>query len=268
MVTKIISGGQTGADQGALDAAIKLNIPHGGWIPKGRLTEDGVLPDKYQLKEMPTASYPKRTEQNVIDSDGTLIITHGKLTGGSKLTREFALKHAKQILHINLNIVIPFNAAREIITWIRKNNINILNVAGTRASDNPLIHDATMDIIEAVYYLGFVNEKKKHLSDDKTSIDTYPQTMNEAVERLISELSLKDRTTIANMTEDEVINLDSTIGKYILINFGLLAGNKTLIESCKHESPSIVFHDDDACEVILRALWHNLQETHTLRLVK
>ncbi len=85
MLKKIISGGQTGADQAALDAAIKLGIPHGGWIPKGRSTENGKLPDKYKLKEMPTKSYPNRTEQNVIDSDGTLIITHGKLTGGSNL---------------------------------------------------------------------------------------------------------------------------------------------------------------------------------------
>ena len=90
MLRKIISGGQTGADRAALDAAIELGIPHGGWIPKGRLTEDGPLPDRYQLVEMPTASYPKRTEQNVIDSDGTLIVTHGKLTGGSALTQKLA----------------------------------------------------------------------------------------------------------------------------------------------------------------------------------
>ena len=83
MIKRIISGGQTGADRAALDFAIKMDLPHGGWIPKGRLAEDGPLPEKYQLQEMPTQNYPKRTEQNVIDSDGTLIITHGKLTGGS-----------------------------------------------------------------------------------------------------------------------------------------------------------------------------------------
>jgi predicted Rossmann-fold nucleotide-binding protein len=81
MIKKIISGGQTGADQAALDVAIELGIPHGGWIPKGRKTEAGRLPEKYHLKEMPTAEYRKRTEQNVIDSDGTLIISHGELNG-------------------------------------------------------------------------------------------------------------------------------------------------------------------------------------------
>ena len=72
MIQKIISGGQTGADQAALDAAIKLGISHGGWIPKGRITEHGPLPDRYKLQEMPTDSYPARTEQNIIDSDGTV----------------------------------------------------------------------------------------------------------------------------------------------------------------------------------------------------
>ena len=81
-IRKIISGGQTGADQAALDFAIDRGIPHGGWVPKGRKTETGMLPEKYQLKEMETASYSKRTEQNVIDSDGTFIISHGTLTGG------------------------------------------------------------------------------------------------------------------------------------------------------------------------------------------
>ena len=85
MIEKIISGGQTGADQGALDAAINLGIPHGGWIPKGRITEDGPLPDRYNLIEMPSASYPDRTRKNIRESDGTLILSHSRLTSGSEL---------------------------------------------------------------------------------------------------------------------------------------------------------------------------------------
>jgi hypothetical protein len=76
MIKKIISGGQTGADRAALDVAIILKIPHGGWVPKGRLAEDGPIHTRYNLKDMPTDSYEARTEQNVIDSDGTLIISH------------------------------------------------------------------------------------------------------------------------------------------------------------------------------------------------
>ena len=79
MIKKIISGGQTGVDRAALDAALELGIEVGGWCPKGRLAEDGTVPDKYPLKEMDTNAYPARTEQNVIDSDGTLIIFWGKM---------------------------------------------------------------------------------------------------------------------------------------------------------------------------------------------
>ena len=111
MLKKIISGGQTGADQAALDAAIKYNFPHGGWITKGRKTEDGRLPDNYKLEEMPTDSYPKRTEQNIIDSKGTVIISHGKLTGGSKLTQGLANKHNRPCLHIDLNETPAFIAS-------------------------------------------------------------------------------------------------------------------------------------------------------------
>ena len=88
MLKKIISGGQTGADIAGIDAAIASGLSYGGWLPKGRRTEDGPLPETYALQEMKTRGYPKRTEQNVIDSDGTVIFVRGKLTGGSDLTRK------------------------------------------------------------------------------------------------------------------------------------------------------------------------------------
>jgi len=130
MLKKIISGGQTGADQAALDVAIKLGIPHGGWIPRGRKTETGVLDHKYNLKEMETFDYNKRTEQNVIDSDGTLIISHGRLSGGSDYTREMTLLHHRPWLHIDLNKRSAFQAAEKIKSWLTENEIEVLNVAG------------------------------------------------------------------------------------------------------------------------------------------
>ncbi|BBO86726.1 hypothetical protein DSCO28_72920 (plasmid) [Desulfosarcina ovata subsp. sediminis] len=144
---KIISGGQTGADQGALDAAIALNIPHGGWIPKGRKTEAGPLPPQYQLQEMPTASYPARTEKNVLDSDGTVIITYGSLAGGSALTRKLARQHGRSCLHIDLYANSIPEAAKAIRKWIGENDISVLNVAGSRESKRPGIQDITHQII-------------------------------------------------------------------------------------------------------------------------
>jgi hypothetical protein len=150
MLTKIISGGQTGADRAALDAAIDLDIPHGGWIPKGRKTEDGTLPDKYQLQEMPTSSYPKRTEQNILDSDGTLILSHGKLTGGSALTRKLSKQHNRPWLHIDLDKVDKTEPVQIIAGWIDKHDIQILNVAGPRASKDQGIHDFVLSILNRV----------------------------------------------------------------------------------------------------------------------
>ena len=151
MVTKIISGGQTGADRAALDFAIKHNIPYGGWVPKGRKTEDGTLPEKYQLQEMPTGEYAKRTEQNILDSDGTLIVSHEYLTGGSALTEFLAEKHKKPCVHIDLNKLNQKEAAFIINKWRRTNRIRVLNVAGPRAGKDPMIYQATLELLEAVF---------------------------------------------------------------------------------------------------------------------
>ena len=141
MLTKIISGGQTGADQAALDAAIEMAIPHGGWIPKGRLTESGPLPEKYNLQEMPTKDYLKRTKQNVHDSHGTVIFSHGELKGGSKRTGDFATELCKPWLHIDLNKTLPSESAEVLAAWIKAHGIGVLNVAGSRASKDSLIYD-------------------------------------------------------------------------------------------------------------------------------
>ena len=154
MLTKIISGGQTGADQGALDAAIKLGLPHGGWLPKGRPTEEGPLDEKYKLQEMPTASYSARTEKNVVDSDGTVILSHTEeLSGGSKLIQDLARRHWKPCLHINLSEVPAFIASSEINTWVREHNIKVLNVGGPRASKDPDIYRDTYYVIQGTILL-------------------------------------------------------------------------------------------------------------------
>ena len=152
MISKIISGGQTGADRAALDVAIDYGIPHGGWIPKGRKTEDGILPDKYNLQEMPTSSYPKRTEKNILDSDGTLIISHGELTGGSALTRKLATKHGRPWLHIDLD-TIDVDPSNVIKPWIGMYGIKVLNVAGSRASKDPDIYKDTVKLLKAVHHI-------------------------------------------------------------------------------------------------------------------
>ena len=132
-IQKIISGGQTGVDRAALDFAIQNKIPHGGFCPKGRLAEDGPIPDQYQLIELESEDYRDRTEKNVIESDGTLIIYSEKLRGGTKLTATFAKDHSKPVFKIKLD---QKNRVPEVINWIRENQIQILNVAGPRESSH------------------------------------------------------------------------------------------------------------------------------------
>jgi hypothetical protein len=148
-IKRIISGGQAGADQAGLDAAIELGIPHGGWIPKGRKTEEGPLPEKYQLKEMRTASYPKRTEKNILDSDATLIFTHGKLNGGSELTAKLAKTHGFPWLHVDLKKSGIQEAVAILKAWFEQNpSIQTLNVAGSRSSKAPGLYEAVKEVLK------------------------------------------------------------------------------------------------------------------------
>ncbi|MDL1981898.1 MAG: putative molybdenum carrier protein [Deltaproteobacteria bacterium] len=274
MIKKIISGGQTGADRGAIDAAIKYSYPYGGWIPKGRLTENGPLPDEYELKEMPTKNYPNRTEKNVLASDGTVIITHGKLTGGSALTKKLAKKHKRPYLHINLNKTPAFLASSEINAWINKNNIEVLNVAGSRASKDPQIYEDTKYIIQGVILLQLVNARAgANITDfDKNEylekLPVPPRTVDEAVDRVIEDLDLRDRVTISNMDLDDLFNLHPHLHVYFKYAFGLWSGNKELIESCRSISKEPVNDENDATSVILGVLFKKLLETHKLRTVK
>lgn len=274
MFKKIISGGQTGADQGALDAAIKYSFPHGGWIPKGRMTDDGRLPDNYKLKEMPTESYSKRTEKNILESDGTVIISRGKLTGGSALTQKLAQKYKRPFLHIDLNKTPAFIAASEINNWIIKHGIEILNVAGSRASKDSEIYEDTRYIIEGVILLGLVHTQSGSLLTDR-DMDEYleklpvpPKTVDEAVDQLLEDLGLSDKVEIANMNLDDLVNLHPHLHVYFKNAFGLWPGNKELIESCRAISKEPVRDDDDATSIILGVLFKKLYETHKLRAVK
>jgi hypothetical protein len=148
-ITKIVSGGQTGADRAALDWAIERGVPHGGWCPKGRKAEDGPIDGRYQLQETGSVDYLKRTEWNIRDSDGTVIFTmRSELTGGSKRTAGFALKHRKPCLHLHSGETISQCAVR-LSEFLRANNIRILNVAGSRGSKEPEVGAFVRAVLDA-----------------------------------------------------------------------------------------------------------------------
>ena len=130
---KIVSGGQTGVDRAALDVAIFLDIPHGGWCPQGRRSENGVIPSTYKLKETKERDYSVRTERNVVESDATLILFWNQMMGGTELTRKMALKHHRALFCVDLEIV-GDEDLRNVRAWINKHSIRVLNVAGPRES--------------------------------------------------------------------------------------------------------------------------------------
>ena len=148
---RIISGGQTGADQGALSACLQLGFPCGGWVPKGRRTEKGRVPARYRMRQHWSRHYPRRTERNVRDSDCTIIFTYGKPDGGSLLTIDFAKKHRKPCLKVDLNRAQEQVVAR-IVRWLKRRcpENGVLNVAGARRSKAPGIHMAVKRAIRDV----------------------------------------------------------------------------------------------------------------------
>ena len=135
---RIVSGGQAGVDRAALDVAIAFGIAHGGWCPAGRLAEDGRIPPHYALRETGSSAYGVRTEWNVRDSDGTLVLATGTPRGGSALTCQLARTHGKPLLIVDLADPPPPTAVH---VWLAAHAIDTLNVAGPRASTEHGIYE-------------------------------------------------------------------------------------------------------------------------------
>ncbi|SAL49355.1 putative molybdenum carrier protein [Caballeronia concitans] len=147
---QIVCGGQTGADQAALVWAMENEIQHGGWCPKGRKTESGVLDKRFRLREAPSPSYLQRTEWNVRDSDATVIFTMTEtLSGGSKRTAEFAQRHGKPWLALS-----PSQSVDQLARFLSDHRIRVLNVAGSRHSTAPgieaFVHQSLSNAVHVV----------------------------------------------------------------------------------------------------------------------
>ena len=148
----IISGGQTGVDRAALDFALRHDLPHGGSAPAGRLAEDGVIPARYRMTEI-DGGYRRRTKQNVIDGDATLILIRGELEGGSLATRRFAEKLGRPHMVVSLDWDELRARAGEALRWLADGGVRVLNVAGPRESKCPGIHAQALDFLETMLAL-------------------------------------------------------------------------------------------------------------------
>lgn len=147
MIEKVISGGQTGVDRAALDAAIAAGLPCGGWCPSGRHADDGPIPDRYPLQETTGMDHTVRTEHNVRDSDGTLMLYRGALQGGTAYAVLMAGHLKRPVLALNLDQ--PTDPA-SIAEWIGEHGIRVLHIGGQRESSSPGIYAAARTLVEAI----------------------------------------------------------------------------------------------------------------------
>ena len=151
-IQKIISGGQTGVDRAGLDFAIRVGIPHGGFCPKNRRSENGRIPDKYNLTETPYKGYPSRTCMNVEHSDGTLIVFKGSffrfLCGGTRQTLDICKELDKPRFVVDLRYKLK---TKKFVEWVRENNIQVLNIAGQSESKCPGIGEKAEKVLTILF---------------------------------------------------------------------------------------------------------------------
>lgn len=150
MLEKIISGGQTGVDRAALDMALAFGLATGGWCPRGRRAEDGVIAEHYRLTETPSRAYRQRTAWNVRDSDGTLVLCCGEPVGGTAWTLKKAKQFQKPLYIQRLSRAYP-TAVDAVQAWLRANDLRVLNVAGPRESTEPGIYAAARVFLEQLF---------------------------------------------------------------------------------------------------------------------
>ena len=155
---KIVSGGQTGVDRAALDVALRAHLPCGGWVPKGRQAEDGVIPDRYPLDECSMAGAEERTRLNVRDSDATLILVRSHppedVEDGTALTLRYTETLSKPTLVVDMD---QPTDPQGVADWLAGSGVRVLNVAGPRESSSPGIYEAAVEFLSAM--LSFIRPR-------------------------------------------------------------------------------------------------------------
>jgi hypothetical protein len=274
MIEKVISGGRPGAELAALDASIKLGIGYGGWIPKGDLSDIGTHANRYNLVEMPTANRTESFKKNIRESDGTLILSHGTSSGDMKNITSVIRRYSSPLLHVDLNNTSAFNAASLINDWIIDNDLNILHVTGPTQSEDDKIYPATLDILQAVYFLNLTETSlnqpmgAQELSAQTLKTALPPKTAEAAVDIIINEMHLKDRTLMANLREEEIAPLQLTLGLYIKKKLDIWSQDATLYHSCVTAAEKEKLDKSNLPMVLIKMMWKKLKDTHRLRVVK
>jgi hypothetical protein len=272
MINKIISGGESGVEQAALDIAMKMDIARGGWITSRQKEELGQKTERYALSEMPDVNYARVAEHNVSDSNGVLIISRGELITNAALHQRIAQKLKRPSLLIDLNKTVEFQASEQISAWIVRHRIRILNITGHKESDDSRFYETTYNILETVFLMLIASDAQNEAvaADDRSAhalsdFINLPKTLEDAADMLEKRLTFREKTKIANMPEHKLSNVAMSLGPYIRSEFRL-DSNDNLMASCRRIYGSGTM--DDAILLIIERMWRQLQKANVLRVVR
>lgn len=269
MIRKIVSNGRAGVARGALDAALALEIPHGGWALPDNAGENEPLPGKYNLREMKTKSKTWCVERNVVETDGTLILTFADdMPEDALAARKSADKHHLPWILINLDRTGTFQAAQDIHDWLKEQDIHVIHVVGAASGNMKKKADkTTCGLLEAVYYLGLIESNmtapSRSLVDDGSPS---PMSIDDMVTLLSTEMPLKDRVILANMKEAQLELLEPTLGRHIQIrleHWRQSVASAAALEKMEKEAAGA----GEISALIIKKLWKRLRTTHRLRIV-
>ena len=271
---RIISGGLTVADQAVLDAAISLGVPHGGYIPWGRMTEIGTLSSKYKLQEMKTDNHFDCIERNVKESKGTLIISVAELNDDSKYARKITIKHSHQVFVVDLELTPSFEAVTLVYDWIQKYNIDVIYIIGPSTYEYLNIDRHMTIIVEGALLLDIMDAPQGSRFMDYTKemylkkLPVLPKTVDEAVDQIISDMTLEERVRMASFDKEELRVVNYSLSIFIRNQLFMKDINKELFESCQKVSGNKNLNENTAALVIIERLWEKLRKTYMLRIVK
>lgn len=262
MIVKIVTSGQVGVEQAAIEAAGRMELPCSG------------QPSGWDAKLGPMAAdqWAATVEENALAADGTLLFRTAKLPDFFRVIQRKIVASADAWLEIDLGQIAGFRAAEKISGWIVAKKIRVLHVSGSAESENSSLQRGIADVLEAVTYLLMMTENPSGFSRTPrlraAERRDLPTTVAAAVDHLDRHLPLKDRVLIANMTEKELPGLTVALGDYIKETFGLYVGNDDLMTACRFYLRRASVSPDEAAFAILRALWLKLEQSLRLRVVK
>jgi hypothetical protein len=264
MLEKILSSGRSGAERAALDLALELGLSCGGTFPAEAAAE---RPPIDELTPLSGADADACLEQNVVESDGTLMITFGRLCGDTDLARRLSLRHGRQLLHIDAAKTELSAAAELIRSWIEVYGITVLHVTGVDEEKSTALYAAAASILAFAIEplqrrIGAGGRNRPPVPGGR------PATLQQAVNRIESEMTLREKAIFANTEGGAANRLFLPLVQTVVARFGLAGGNRLLLGSCRAAGKQPEMGPEEAALLILDALWKSLRKAYRIRVVK